>query len=264
MKNPGKTDLTADGLYIDDGGEGGTPVLFVHSAAGSTEHWAAQLAHLRATGRRAIAIDLRGHGRSRPAADGDYSIEGMSADIGAAADHLGLTRFVLVGHSMGGAVALAFAGAHPERVAGLLLLDPASDGRTVPAEQAEGMMAGLEKDTYGTTEQYWKPMTEVTPEPARKLLFDGLRRTPKEVVMEPLRALLTFDPVPPLTRYPGPKLTVISRYNETPGSYQNLVPSLPHRKMEGVGHWLHLDAPDETNRLIDDFLSGVDRGAPPA
>jgi len=252
-----KNEMTPGGLFIDDGGAGGTPVLFVHSAAGSTEHWTAQLAHLRANGRRAIAIDLRGHGRSRPPPDGDYSIEGMAADIGAAADHLGLARFVLVGHSMGGAVAAAFAGSHSERVAGLLLLDPASDGRTIPAEQAEQMMASLEEDAYSATEQYWTPMTQVTPEPARVLIFDGLRRTSKQALMEPLRALLTFDPVTPLSRYTGPKLSIVTRYNETPGSYQNLVESLPHRKVEGVGHWLHLDAPDQINRLIDDFLCRV-------
>jgi len=257
VTKPGKTDTTAGGLFIDDGGEGGIPVLFVHSAAGSTELWTAQLDHLRAGGRRAIAIDLRGHGRSRPPTDGDYSIEGMATDIGAVADHLGLARFVLVGHSLGGAVSLAFAGRHPERVAGLLMLDPASDGRAIPAEQAEQMMSALDVDAYGTTVKYWKPMLEVTPEPARAHLLDVLRRTPKQVVMEPLRALLTFDPVPPLERYTGPRLTVITQYNETPGSYHNLVPSLPHRKIEGTGHWLHLDRPDETSRIIDEFLAGV-------
>ncbi len=260
MKDAGKTEMTPGGLFIDDGGDGGTPVLFVHSAAGSTEHWSAQLAHLRASGRRAIAIDLRGHGRSRPPADGDYSIEGMAADIGAAADHLGLARFVLVGHSLGGTVAAEFAGSHPDRVAALLLLDPASDGRSIPAEQAEQMMASLDEDAYRATEQYWLPMTEVSPEPARKLLFDGLRRTSKQAVMEPLRALLTFDPVTALSRYPGPRLSIITPFNETPGSYQNLVPSLPHRKVEGTGHWLHLDAPEEINRLIDDFLCRLPGG----
>lgn len=257
MNNQGRTDLTPGGLFIDDGGDGGTPVLFVHSAAGSTELWAAQLAHLRAGGRRAIAIDLRGHGRSRPPADGDYSIDALASDVAAAADHLGLTRFVLVGHSLGGTVATAFAGAHPDRVAGLLLLDPASDGRTIPADQARQMMDSLEKDTYGTTEKYWMPMTQVFTEQTREIIFGGLRRTDEHAVMEPLRALLTFDPVAPLSRYPGPKLSIITALNENPGGYQNLVKSLPHRKIEGTGHWLHLDAPDEINRLIDDFLSRV-------
>jgi pimeloyl-ACP methyl ester carboxylesterase len=50
-------------LHVDDGGSGGIPVVFVHSFAGSTEHWSAQLAHLRKT-RRAVALDLHGHGQS--------------------------------------------------------------------------------------------------------------------------------------------------------------------------------------------------------
>ena len=47
---------------------------------------------------------------------------------------LGLERFVLVGHSLGGVVCVAYLGQHPERVAGLFLLDPAGDGRQIPAE----------------------------------------------------------------------------------------------------------------------------------
>ena len=249
--------LTAGGLFIDDGGTGGTPVVFVHSAAGSTEHWTAQLAHLRGRGRRAIAIDLRGHGRSRPPADRDYSIAAMAGDVVSAADHLGLTRFVLVGHSMGGAVAVEVAGRHPQRVAGLLLLDPASDARAIPAEQAEQMMASLERDAHATTEAYWTPMLEVSPEAARAAVLAGLRRTPGEVIAEPLRALLTFDPVAPLSRYPGPKLSVITHLNQIPEAYHALAPSLPHRKIDGTGHWLQLDAPDAVNREIDGFLAGV-------
>jgi pimeloyl-ACP methyl ester carboxylesterase len=50
----------AGALAVDDGGEGGLPVVLVHSLAGNAGHWEAQLAHLRRT-RRALALDLRGH-----------------------------------------------------------------------------------------------------------------------------------------------------------------------------------------------------------
>jgi pimeloyl-ACP methyl ester carboxylesterase len=254
----GKTHTTPGGLFIDDGGAGGTPVLFVHAAAGSTEQWTAQLAHLRGSGRRALAIDLRGHGRSRPAADGDYTIAAMAGDVIAAADFLGLDRFVLVGHSMGGGVAVQTVGLYPARVAGLLLLDPTSDGRSIPAEQAQQMMAALEGDAYrATIEQYWGPMLAPSTEAVRAGVFDSLSRTVKAAVVEPLRGLLTFDPVTPLSRYPGPMLTVITRYNELPSGYHALVPQLPHRKIDGTGHWLQLDAPDAVNREIDGFLAGV-------
>ncbi len=96
-------------LAVDDGGSGGVPILFVHSFAGSGAHWQPQLAHLRAT-QRAVAMDLRGHGLSAPPLDKNYSVTAFASDIAAVAHALGLRRFVLVGHSMGGAAAVAYAG----------------------------------------------------------------------------------------------------------------------------------------------------------
>ena len=49
-------------IFVDDGGAGSVSVVFVHSLAGNTQQWSAQLNHIRTT-RRAIALDLRGHGR---------------------------------------------------------------------------------------------------------------------------------------------------------------------------------------------------------
>ena len=62
---------------VDDGGQGGVPVVFLHSLAGRASHWSSQLARLR-TNRRALALELPGHGSAPPASDGDYSIEAMS------------------------------------------------------------------------------------------------------------------------------------------------------------------------------------------
>src|SRR6266508_2399049 len=115
---PLEVEAPAVRLHVDDGGAGGVPVVFVHSFAGSSSHWSAQLVHLRKN-RRAVALDLRGHGRSAPPRDNDYAIDSLAGDVAAVVDRLGLNRFVLVGHSIGGAAAIAYAGAHPERVAGL-------------------------------------------------------------------------------------------------------------------------------------------------
>jgi len=67
-------------LHIDDGGAGGVPVVFVHSFAGSTAHWAAQLTHLRKT-RRAVALDMRSHGQSDSPARDEYAVESLAGDI---------------------------------------------------------------------------------------------------------------------------------------------------------------------------------------
>lgn len=242
-------------LHVDDGGTGGLPVMFVHSAAGSTAHWEAQLAHLRPS-RRALALDLRGHGRSEPPRDGDYRIASMAGDLQAALDLLGIPRVALVGHSMGGIVCAAFAGAHPERVGGLFLLDPASDGRQIPGAVAESMMAHLRADAHAATEAYWATMLAPSPPAVRARLMRDLRATPPATIIGPLEDLLTFDPVTPLLGYPGPKLAVITQANETPAALHAQVPGVPVRKMP-TGHWVQLDDPPGVNRLLDEFLRGL-------
>ena len=84
------TDITgpAGRLYVDDAGSGGLPVVFVHSFAGSAAHWAEQLDHLRPE-RRAIAFDLRGHGRSASPEGDHYSIADLADDIAAVVEARG-------------------------------------------------------------------------------------------------------------------------------------------------------------------------------
>src|SRR6185437_1335772 len=87
-------------IHVDDDGSGdGVPVVFIHSFAGSGQHWANQLDHLR-PGRRAIALDLRGHGQSEAKADDDISIDDLAADVGTVVESLDLPRVALVGHSI--------------------------------------------------------------------------------------------------------------------------------------------------------------------
>lgn len=246
-------------LYIDDGGEAGLPVIFLHSAGGNTGQWRHQLRHLR-TARRAIALDLRGHGRSALPANGDFGIDGMSQDVAALVDQLGLERFVLVGHSLGGHVATAYAGANPRRVAGLFLLDPASDGRMVPTEQAEGLMGALRSDAYAATiEGYWQSIIGAASQDIHDRVMADLRATPAATMIGGLQSLLSFDPVTPLRAYGGPKMTLITALNETPASLQNHDSDLKCEKISGTGHWPQLEKPDEVNARLDAFLADAAR-----
>jgi pimeloyl-ACP methyl ester carboxylesterase len=239
-------------LAVDDGGRGGLPVVLVHSLAGSSGHWARQLEHLRSN-RRAIALDLRGHGRSEPPSDGDYSIAGMAHDIAAAVDTLGLGQFVLVGHSMGGGVALAYAGAHPDRVAGLLLLDPIGDGKQIPAAEAKSFVDGIESNYDSMIQGYWTGIAG--PDGAvRERLLSDLRATRRETIVQVLRSVMQFDPDPLLERYHGPVLSVVTPSNDQSFSLHRLGKGFPHRVVTGTGHWIQLDKPDEFNRLLDEFL----------
>jgi pimeloyl-ACP methyl ester carboxylesterase len=185
-------------------------------------------------------------------------VEDFARDLAAVVDGLGLQRFVLVGHSLGGAVCAAYAGLHPDRVAGLFLLDPASDGRAIPAEQAAGFMQALASEAWSAViEEYWTPMLVPSRPEVRERVLSQLRATSQAGARAGLGALLTFDPVAALRRFQGPRLSVITAFNEEPGSYQRLVPELPSRKVEGTGHWVQLDAPDVVNDLLDGFLGTV-------
>ena len=245
-------------LHVDDGGRGGVPVVFLHSLAGHSGQFAGQLEHLRGT-RRAVALDLRGHGRSPAPADSDYSIPAMARDVAAAVDGLALERFVLVGHSMGGLVAVAYAGQHPERVAGLLLLDPSGNARKVAPGVMSGFLAALESDYAATIEGYWERILAGSRPAAHDSVLADLRATPRATVAGVFRGLLAFDPGDALRRYRGPMLSIITPLNEGATTLHALVPALPTRMVTGTGHWLQMDKPAQINAAIDEFLGTVVR-----
>ena len=254
----------AGALYVDDGGEfsGDDPVVFVHSLAGNTTQWAAQLTHVRPR-RRAVALDLRGHGRSDEPRDGHYAIPAIGADVTAVADALALERFVLVGHSAGGAVAIACAADLRDRVSGLLLVDPNGDQRLLPPETLAGFEAELGSPAYRkTVRAHWTRITEGGDPDVRAAVIRDLESTPRRTFLEVFRALSAFEPIPALARYPGPKLSLITALNETPIALHRLAPDLPHRVVPGTGHWIHMDKPAEFNRLMDRFLSECSRPGP--
>lgn len=242
-------------LAVDDGGRGGLPVVFAHSTAGSSAHWAHQLTHLRPT-RRAVAFDLRGHGRSESPSDDDYSISSMAADVHAVVDALRIPRFVLVGHSLGGGVALTYAGAHPDRIAGLLLLDPIGDGTQFPSEEVQDFLSKLESDYTGMIQGYWDQIAGPDSSIRERLRAD-LRATPRETVVGAFRAVMRFDPHPVLGRYRGPTLSIVTPHNNEPFSLHRLGQGFPHRIVQGTGHWIQLDKPDVMNEILDEFLETV-------
>lgn len=102
------------------------PVLFVHGLSYFSWDWVAFGSAL-CTDRPGCAMDMRGFGDSDNSPRGDYSVPTMSRDIDALLDHLGWRRAIIVAHSMGGRSATYFTSNHPDRVAGLVLVDWSPD-----------------------------------------------------------------------------------------------------------------------------------------
>jgi pimeloyl-ACP methyl ester carboxylesterase len=241
----------AGDLYVDDGGSSGLAVLLAHSFAGSSEHWKSQLAHLRSR-RRAIAIDFRGHGHSAQPDDGDYGVQAMAADIAAVADGLELRRFVLIGHSMGGSAAAAYAGANAGRLAGLILVG--TPGKS-PPEQARQILASLDADYDKVMAGYWKSLLEGAQPDVHDRIESGMHKIGRDASMKMIRALFEYDPLPALANFHGPKLIIDTAHGDGPAALHNQLPDVTRKVIEDTSHWPQLDKPQEFNRLLDEFLA---------
>jgi pimeloyl-ACP methyl ester carboxylesterase len=122
---PTAKSLTVNGLalrFLEWGRPGGLPVICVHGYTSSAEAFNAMARRLQDRA-HIIAMDVRGHGESAWSPDGAYQYADQAGDLAAFVDQLGIERFVLIGTSMGGVIAMVYAGQHGGRLRGLVLND---------------------------------------------------------------------------------------------------------------------------------------------
>jgi pimeloyl-ACP methyl ester carboxylesterase len=122
---PTAKSLTVNGLalrFLEWGRPGGLPIVCVHGYTSSAEAFNAMARRLCDRG-HIIAMDVRGHGESAWSPDGAYQYADQAGDLAALVDALGIERFVLIGTSMGGVIAMVYAGQHGGRLGGLVLND---------------------------------------------------------------------------------------------------------------------------------------------
>lgn len=158
-------------LYFEEYGQG-TPVIFLHGFPFDHTIWNPLVPLLQGE-LRLILADLRGFGRS-PATDDVYAMRLLAEDIRHLMDRLNLEKAVLVGHSMGGYIALAFSQVYPSRLCGLGLV--ATQAAADPAERRQAR--------YKTAEL-------VTRKGARVVAGDMVNRlTPKKELLKPIKNLI--------------------------------------------------------------------------
>jgi pimeloyl-ACP methyl ester carboxylesterase len=135
----------ADGtrLAYDDEGSG-APVVLLHGLGSSRAKWTAVADALVAEGLRVVRLDLRGAGESETP-ERPYDVATLAADLAALADAVGLERFHLAGHSLGGMIAQRFAVDRPERVRSLVLLSTTSHNGRRATEFSRAMATIAER-----------------------------------------------------------------------------------------------------------------------
>jgi pimeloyl-ACP methyl ester carboxylesterase len=131
---------TLRGEQIGTGG----PVVLLHGLTATRRYVVMGSKQLPKAGFRAISYDARGHGESDPApAPGAYEYADLAGDLGALLDSLDMDRAVVAGASMGAHTALAFALAHPDRVAAVVAITPAFDGSAESFDDWDALADGL-------------------------------------------------------------------------------------------------------------------------
>jgi esterase len=182
---PMRKTLTVNGLalhYLEWGEAAAPPIVCVHGYTGSADAFNALARHL-ADRYRILALDVRGHGESAWSPTGAYSYADQAGDLAGFADHLGLDRFVLVGTSMGGIIAMVYAAEHAERLSGLVINDIGPDVEA-GSQRITGLV-GSRPDEFATLEAAMAYRREVSPivagrgaEDQRELALGVLRRRP--------------------------------------------------------------------------------------
>lgn len=252
-------------------GAGSPPIVFVHGLACSFSDWQAQVTHFSPR-HRTVSVDLPGHGAT-PAGTGAHTIERCGEEVAALLEALSLPPAVLVGHSMGCRVVLDAAIRAPARTAAVILVDGsrfvAEMGRAFEARFAAGDYKALMR---GLFEQMFTPRSD--PKTAAAVIERALS-VPEAVGQQLLLSLVRYDVEKleeTLARTTRPLLVLQSTFvNETrqraslragqTTPYLDFIRAkVPAARIEvipGVGHFPQLDAPAETNRVLQSFLAAL-------
>ncbi|CAO5165469.1 AB hydrolase-1 domain-containing protein [Frankia sp. AiPs1] len=248
----------------------GPPVVFLHGRGGHLETFARNLAAVAAGGYRAIALDLLGHGLTERPADGRYTIDTLTAHATAVLDRLHLDRVHLVGQSLGGWAAALLALATPDRVAGLVLIEPAG-----LQDEAERLSDTRVRAAYRSGGQaYEQPTAAAVATRLRGLLADPEALDPELVLVRArlyapdearavhrsVRAadhspwLLTPQRLGELT---VPALFVRGEHGHTPPAVVRSAAQAARAQVvtvPGAKQWPQFERPDTVNTAILDFL----------
>jgi pimeloyl-ACP methyl ester carboxylesterase len=172
LVQPKSIHVSVNGLdvhYLDWGNAVAPPLVCVHGYTSSTEAFNALARHFHDRF-HIVAPDVRGHGESAWSPDGAYQYRDQVSDLAGLVDQLGLARFTLVGTSMGGIIAMAFAAAHGARLAGLVINDIGPD--VEGGSQRITQTVGSRPEEFATLEAAMAYRREVSPVTATRPMSD--------------------------------------------------------------------------------------------
>lgn len=254
------TYTTPDGVKLnyEESGAGSPTLILIHGLCSNLKHWDPQA---RKFGRnhKVLRVDLRGHGKSDAPASG-YSIAKFADDVAALAKSRRIRSAVVMGHSMGGAVALEFARRHKDITKALVMIDaPSGLGGMSAAEAKQSpLVQALAGPGWPAPAEafYGRFFTNARDKKLAASVSKDAGKTPQHGAVGSTQALLTYKMAPAAKAVKQPALYIAaSQGNARWDVLKELMPQVQFARVVGAGHFLQLEAPDQTNAMIEEFLA---------
>ena len=249
---------------LDLGGGNATPVVLLHGFGADLNGWMFTQPAL-AEARRAVALDLPGHGGSTKQLDKALDGASFAADIDRALAALGINRIHLVGHSMGGAIGLHFAHWQPDRVASLALIAPASFGPEINADFIDGFVKAQRRREM---QEVLALLVHDAALVSRQMVEDVLRYKRLDGVQAALEAIaaewfpsgVQREGIAEMAAHLTMPVQIIWGCDDRiiPAAHaEALAGRLPVHILDEAGHLPHMEKAGEVNRLIGGFIAQV-------
>lgn len=237
-------------FYSGDSQKEGLPLLFIHGSGGTHRHWLYQLKELGCA-INPLALDLPGHGRSAGIPSDNVAV--YRDWVRGFAYSLGLTNFVLAGHSLGGAIAMDYALHYPADLAGLILVGTGGRLRVAPVI-LESFRAG--KPPAGMTDFAYGPHASAELLERARLETESVAA---DVFLADFTACDRFDVLEQVSQITLPTLIICGTADRlTPAKYsrylEQLLPQSEMVEVEEAGHMVMLEAANELNRAVTLFM----------
>ena len=261
---PAPHEIAAGGYrlrYLEMGSGDGPPIVFIHGFGADLNTWMFNQLAL-AERWRTIALDLPGHGGSTKALAGPIESTGLAADIDRFLAALEVDRVHLVGHSMGGAIALQFGSWQPDRVASLTLIASAELGAEINAAFIDGF---VRMERRREAQEVLRLLVDDPDLVSRAMVEDVLRYKRLDGVADALRRLAAewfpqgiqcADWSELVKCLPTPVQIIWGRQDQIiPVAHaEALAATLPVHILDHAGHLPHMEKSAEVNRLIARFV----------
>jgi len=244
-------------LACDRRGQGDTLLMFIHGWTCRRVYWAPQIEYF-STHYQVMAADLPGHGDSDSGSRTDWGLATFARDIETCVRSVGAERVILIGHSMGGAVALETARRLGKTAIGVVLVDTfAVDYGYLPPEAVQAFAASF-ADDFPAAMAYLieQTSTAATPPALKERLIREMAASDPAWALPVWRGLLAWDPRPAFEELQVP-IHAVNGASVPESAREHCAPFVTEVLIPGAGHFLHMESPDEFNRVLDGVLKKV-------